>query len=72
MQIQSIETELDYETAMNRLMTLMDLDLDHSPEAAAEFDALVPLIEAYERRVLAPFKRRHSRYGGQLLCGGND
>jgi HTH-type transcriptional regulator / antitoxin HigA len=48
MNIKPIKTEADYEAALERLMALMDAELD-SPEGD-ELDVLGTLTEAYEAK----------------------
>jgi len=48
MNIKPIKTEADYEAALERIMTLMDAELD-SPEGD-ELDIMGTLIEAYEAK----------------------
>lgn len=50
LQVRPIRTEADYRAALAAVSPLFDNELDPDSDEGAVFDALVTLIEAYERR----------------------
>lgn len=53
-QIRLITNEEDYQQALTRLDTLMDLDPPEESEAALELEALALLIQSYEKILCIP------------------
>jgi len=50
MHIQPIRTEIDYEKALERIDTLMDLDPELGTPSSDELEILVLLVEKYEEK----------------------
>ena len=50
LKIRPIRTEADYRAALAAVSPLFDADLDPDTDDGAAFDAMVTLIEAYERK----------------------
>lgn len=49
-----IKTEGEYQSAMERLLALMDHDLPPGSDEEAEFELLTLLIENYEQKIVSP------------------
>lgn len=50
LQVQPIRTEADYRAALAAVSALFDNEPDPDSEEGAAFDAMITLIEAYERK----------------------